>query len=329
MDPPMNLFQEVIEKLAEKKRQFDQIVQNWTAWGSPEITAIVNGFNESLTLTRSALDRSTDEYENEKIKNLVEALEHMYSEAQEVLRCRREIEQATAECNGAREQTNGSPQPNPPLLAARDKHLGVAKLLSARLDVQPNIQDSYGNTALFWASSDWSTELGDTPLANAAFKGHEETVRLFVQQNDVRPRFGDGEYCPLWCAISKRHARILRLFLKQYDINPGHRSLHGKSLTWWASRLGQADVADLLLGRDDVNPSLSDHDTFTPLFEVATRGHDEVVQLLLNHSMTCPSLYAVEDWTPLFVPANERYSTIVEHILRRVDIDPNVSNRKD
>ena len=133
---------------------------------------------------------------------------------------------------------------------------------------------------------------GMTPLIWAARYGHEEVVRLLLEENDIRPDRPDKEYgqTALSWAAGNGHEGVVRLFLKpkfvnprsaglQWEktaqavgslfgrgyVNPDRSSKSGRTLSW-AAENGHEGIVRLLLGREDVNPDTPDtkHDR-TPL----------------------------------------------------------------
>ena len=87
--------------------------------------------------------------------------------------------------------------------------------------------------------------MGLTPLMWAARQGHEEVVKLLLQEKHTRPDVRDKEYgrTALAWAAEGGHEGVVRLFLGPLFVNPGSIPLR------WG----------LLFGRKYVNPDRPDN----------------------------------------------------------------------
>ena len=89
--------------------------------------------------------------------------------------------------------------------AARNGHVGAAKLLLGWEDIDPNRADKHDRTPLGWA----------------AFEGHEGVAKLLLGREDLDPNRPDmyGQ-TPLWCAATEGHDAVAKLLLRLEDVDP-------------------------------------------------------------------------------------------------------------
>ena len=113
---------------------------------------------------------------------------------------------------------------------------------------------------------------GMTPLIWAARYGHEEVVRLLLQEKHIHPDQQDTNYrrTALSWAAGNGHGGVVRLFLGPGFVNPGSIG------RWW----GRAPLVGQLFGWRYVNPDSSCKCGRTPLAWAAENGHEGMVKLL-------------------------------------------------
>ena len=151
---------------------------------------------------------------------------------------------------------------------------------------------------------------GMTPLLWAARYGHEEVVRLLLEEIHIQPDQQDTNYSrtALSWAAGNGHEGVVKLFLGPRFVNPGSvgrrwgkasqvacllfggryvnldsSSIYGRTPLSWAAGNGHERVVKLLLGREDINPDTPDRKYGrTPLLWAAMNGHEGIVKLLLG-----------------------------------------------
>ena len=154
--------------------------------------------------------------------------------------------------------------------AARNGHVGVAKLLLGREDVDPNLADKYDRTPLGWA----------------AINGHEGVINLLLEREDVDSNLLDKNHMtPLWCAAYNGHEDVIKLLLGREDVDPNRPNQAGLTPLNCAAGKGHEGVVKLLLGREDVDSNCPDNNHMTPLWAAAVEGHGGVVKLLLERAV--------------------------------------------
>ena len=118
----------------------------------------------------------------------------------------------------------------------------------------------------------------DTPLIEAAYNGHVETVKLLIDRGaDVNLK-GEAWYGPLHAAAMGGHVEVVKLLLGNgADVNIFH---HDKPLHY-AAKNGHIEVAEMLLARGaDINAKgMSEQ---TPLGNTVSNRQVEMVKYLLS-----------------------------------------------
>ena len=113
----------------------------------------------------------------------------------------------------------------------------------------------------------------EMPLHWAAGEGHEEVVKLLLEQKGVNPDSKDyWGRTPLLEAASKGHEEIVRLLLQRENVNPNSQDKAGISPLWGAVHGGHPEIVRLLLQRKEVDPERPDIYGRSPLFGASS--HD-------------------------------------------------------
>ena len=183
---------------------------------------------------------------------------------------------------------------------------------------------------------------GLTPLIWAARYGHEEVVKLLLEQTDTQPDIPDTRYgrtALSWAAGNGREG-VVGLFLtrllvnsgsqgrvweiilqvmgvifgKKY-VNPDRPDSGGRTLLSWAAGNGHDEVVKLLLECKDVSPNRPDKNSRTPLLWAAHNGHDGAVKLLLGREGVSPDMPDNQGRTPLSLAASNGHDGVVRLLL--------------
>ena len=149
--------------------------------------------------------------------------------------------------------------------AAECGHIGVAKLLLGREDIDPNCPDTYDRT----------------PLLCAAAHGHEGVVKLLLGREDVDLNRPDGDdQTPLSCAATNGNEGVVKLLLGREDVDPNRPDENDRTPLLFAANNGHEGVVKLLLEQESIEPNGLDKYGGTPLSYAAEMGHAGVVKLL-------------------------------------------------
>ena len=192
--------------------------------------------------------------------------------------------------------------------------LGLTKIMSEMLEngFDPDLRDRFGSTPLFWA----------------AYRGHEDIVRLLMTREEVDPnvRSRSGG-TPLMVAVVKKQIAIVLLLLayETVDINakdevPGRSALH-YAVSW---RSQQLQIMELLLARDNINVNLKDNKGRTPLMIAVEKRNEDAIRLLLAHRDIQVNERDNEGRTALYSAAGPSWIEGVRLLLARKDIQVNV-----
>jgi len=190
---------------------------------------------------------------------------------------------------------------------------------------------------------------GLTPLMWAARQGHEDVVKLLLEQKNTQPDIPArrGGRTALSWAAGGGHEGVVRLFLGPLFVDPGGIGrrwgvpgvmsvLFGakylnpdrpdddnKTPLSWAAKNGHGRVVKLLLERKDVSPNRPDNFGNAPLSQAAFSGHDVVVKLLLEREEVTPDRPNNRGRTPLSQAAYNGHNEVVKLLLEREDVNPN------
>ena len=228
----------------------------------------------------------------------------------------------------------------PLVWAARNGHVGAAKLLLGRGDIDPNLPDQFKETPLGWAAAEGHEGVAEllleredvdpnrpdksleTPLGWAAVRGHEGVVKLLLRREDVDPnRPGDQGGTPLFWAAREGHEGVVKLLLERDD-DPNHPNQYGQTPLGSAAVKGHEGVVKLLLGREGVGPDRPGEYGRTPLSLAAFAGHEGVVKLLLEREGVDPNHPNQYGQPPLGSAASNGHEGVVKLLLGRKDVDP-------
>jgi len=228
----------------------------------------------------------------------------------------------------------------PLVLAARNGHEGVVKVLLGRDNISPDKPDNYGQTALHHAaeaghegmvkvllgrdnvSPDKPDNHGQTPLHHAAEAGHERVVKILLGRGDLNPDKPDelGQ-TPLCCAAWNGREGVVEMLLRQDEVDPDKPDMFNRTPLYCASWNGHEEAVKILLERDNVDPEKPNNDCGTPLSAAACYGHEEVVKTLLARGVS-PDKPNVNGRTPLHLAAYNGHEGVVKILLERDDVNP-------
>jgi ankyrin repeat protein len=227
---------------------------------------------------------------------------HVEASSQVLMACKRHPDEAEYSQNGPKQMTGLH-------LAA---FFGIGNAVLGLLGSNPpDLKDSYGRTPLLWAAE----------------RGHENVVKLLLEQSAGLNSM-DSEYgrTPLSWAAKNLHEIVVQLLLEAgADVNRSGK--YGESGLHLAAGIGnKAMVLQLLEAGADVNSRTGYLKSEANALDLAaTRGHDEVVGLLLKAEA---DVRAKDDynWTALHRAANAGHEKVLILLL---EADAVVDGRND
>ena len=226
-------------------------------------------------------------------------------------------------------------------------YLDIPEIVSTILKMKEcdvNAGDYMGTTALIWASArgheevvkvlldqedinpnQADTNYGPTPLTWAARSGHKEVVKMLLEREDVNPNQADTDsgHTPLTWAANSGHQEIVKMLLEREGVNPNQADTKfGQTPLTWAAMSGHKEIVKMLLEREDVNPNQADTEYGrTPLLWASYRGRGELVMILLQREDVNPNQADTEyGRTPLLWAADDGDVKVVKILLQRSDI---------
>ncbi|XP_052032434.1 inversin isoform X2 [Apodemus sylvaticus] len=169
-------------------------------------------------------------------------------------------------------------------------------MLSLKSDIDINMADKYGGTALH----------------AAALSGHVSTVKLLLD-NDAQVDATDVmKHTPLFRACEMGHRDVIQTLIKggaRVDLvdQDGHSLLH------WAALGGNADVCQILI-ENKINPNVQDYAGRTPLQCAAYGGYINCMAVLMENSAD-PNIQDKEGRTALHWSCNNGYLDAIKLLL--------------
>lgn len=144
-------------------------------------------------------------------------------------------------------------------------------------------------TQVMQASAEWGSEDTEYPPRNctgihlAAYFGVMNAIRFLLGSEDPDSKDSEGR-TPLSWASSNGHEDVVKLLLDQDGVEPDSRDFRGQTPLFHAVRGGHGEVVNILLSNETVNPCSTDNSGRTPLLFATERGRGKVVKLLAGMS---------------------------------------------
>ncbi len=151
-------------------------------------------------------------------------------------------------------------------------------LLNENINV--NLQDNFGKTALILASNDNNIEI----------------VKLLLEHENINVNLQDySENTALKLASIYEHIEIVKLLLENENINVNIQDQFGFTALMWASSYGYIEVVKLWLNVETINVNLQNMNGWTALIFASENERIEIVKLLLAKGATVPSNASYSD----------------------------------
>ncbi|XP_007948520.1 inversin [Orycteropus afer afer] len=169
-------------------------------------------------------------------------------------------------------------------------------MLSLKADIDINMADKYGGTALH----------------AAALSGHVSTVKLLLENSAQVDATDVMKHTPLFRACEMGHKEVIQALIKggaRVDLvdQDGHSLLH------WAALGGNADVCQILI-ENKINPNVQDYAGRTPLQCAAYGGYINCMAVLMENNAD-PNIQDKEGRTALHWSCNNGYLDAIKLLL--------------
>uniref|UniRef100_A0A8C0W3Q6 Inversin n=1 Tax=Castor canadensis TaxID=51338 RepID=A0A8C0W3Q6_CASCN len=169
-------------------------------------------------------------------------------------------------------------------------------MLSLKSDIDINMADKYGGTALH----------------AAALSGHVSTVKLLLGNKAQVDATDVMKHTPLFRACEMGHKDVIQTLIKggaRVDLvdQDGHSLLH------WAALGGNADVCQILI-ENKINPNVQDYAGRTPLQCAAYGGYINCMAVLMENNAD-PNIQDKEGRTALHWSCNNGYLDAIKLLL--------------
>ncbi|XP_062986914.1 inversin isoform X2 [Elgaria multicarinata webbii] len=172
----------------------------------------------------------------------------------------------------------------------------IQTMLNLKLDIDINMADKYGGTALH----------------AAALSGHVSTVQLLLKHEAQVDATDVMKHTPLFRACEMGHKEVIQTLIKggaRVDLvdQDGHSPLH------WAALGGNPDVCQILI-ENKINPNVQDYAGRTPLQCAAYGGYINCMVVLLENNAD-PNIQDKEGRTALHWLCNNGYLDAIKLLL--------------
>ncbi|XP_066483184.1 inversin isoform X2 [Tiliqua scincoides] len=172
----------------------------------------------------------------------------------------------------------------------------IRTMLNLKLDIDINMADKYGGTALH----------------AAALSGHVSTVQLLLKYDAQVDATDVMKHTPLFRACEMGHKEVIQTLIKggaRVDLldQDGHSPLH------WAALGGNPDVCQILI-ENKINPNVQDYAGRTPLQCAAYGGYINCMVVLLENNAD-PNIQDKEGRTALHWLCNNGYLDAIKLLL--------------
>ncbi|XP_063447888.1 uncharacterized protein LOC134727436 [Mytilus trossulus] len=153
------------------------------------------------------------------------------------------------------------------------------------------------------------------PLIASCDRGHEEVVKVLIDNEDNANQSNHIGITPIIAAIQNKHTNIVKILIENgADINKGDHN--GMTPFLWASVLHRVDIVELLIDKG-ANINITSRDGSSALFWCCVMGYQELVCLLQDKgelgSISKPN---IDGKTPLMAACYFRRYDIVHYLLK-------------
>ena len=204
------------------------------------------------------------------------------------------------------------------LLDGYDKHISSKLLLIHERDWWWHHPEQEGNNVLE----------GFTGLHGAAYIGILEIAHALLKMMEwnLNATDVDGNTALAW-AVRKGHDDLVKMLLGRRGVDPDAMNVDGRTPLLWAAACGHESVVEMLLERKDVDPERKDKYGQTPLLRAVWAGNERVTRMLLELGGVDPNTVNHSGRAPLDRAASKGHEGIVKMLLDWNDVNPNTMNK--
>ncbi|KAH6909928.1 hypothetical protein BKA70DRAFT_1148496, partial [Coprinopsis sp. MPI-PUGE-AT-0042] len=196
-------------------------------------------------------------------------------------------------------------QQTPLIIASRSGHEGFVAHLISLSDVEVNLADAGGCSALMMA----------------AWHGHKSAVKLLLAYPEIQINLVDHDgWSALMLAANEGREGVIELLLAYPGIQVNLVNDDGWSAFMVATSEGYEGVAKLLLAHPEIQVNLVNSDGWSALIMAANDGHEGVVKLLLECPEIQVNLVNSDGQSALMRAARYGLSGVVKFLLAHLEI---------
>ncbi|CAI7609489.1 unnamed protein product [Penicillium viridicatum] len=181
----------------------------------------------------------------------------------------------------------------------------------------------------FGADVNAANRHGNTPLHQAADRGHLAAVELLLKQQNTNLQARDSSgSTALHISIQQNHISIVELLLVNPNVDINCKDMHGNTPLWWSTRLERDDISLRLLAEDSVDLNAVGWKSglfTTPLFHAVARQNCSLVKIFVEKSDLDPNIPGYCGWSPLSHAVRDGNIAIVRLLLWRDDVRCNAA----
>jgi ankyrin repeat protein len=208
------------------------------------------------------------------------------------------------------------------LVATTEKVDKIVKILLERPEINVNLQNNNGETALILAAAKRDRDARNTSIVEILVERPEINVNL---QNN------NGETA-LSLAAANKQTEILNTLLKKTGINVNLQNKKGQTALIWAASSGNRDIVQALLRRPEINVNHRDRYGYTALDFAIHKGNREILPLLLDRG--ADPVYSIirakeNNWTTVLetLKSSDLREVVLRGIIRSLkENDPTEKN---
>ncbi len=178
----------------------------------------------------------------------------------------------------------------------------IVEMLLEHPDIDVNLQDALGCTALMWAIIPLVTfsQKMETNEITENINRRMRIIELLLKHPDIdvnlKPSNGSNA---LFLAVTGNCKEAVNLLLQNKKININTQDNKGRTALMLAARDGKAEIVDLLLEHKKINVNIQENVGCTALTFAAMRGHEKIVKMLLKHPDININLQDNQEFTAL------------------------------